>query len=244
MPGPFSLAKALGIANTYEAKPYEYDESAFVDPYREENKAMLDAEKEMARGREIDRSNADAARLQQMQLSGALMNQAMGQGPSIAEAQLRSGMDRNLAQANALMASNAGVNPALAARQVGMGRALAGQQLAQDAAAARLQEQQMAAQTLGGVLGQMRGQDIQVIGQETNLQALNDQMVRAFTEMGLSLDQAQFLANQRLQELMGQQHMGAQQINAGIAGQNAQAGTQLLGGLLGAGATLGSAAML
>lgn len=75
---------------------------------------------------------------------GQLSQQAMGQGPSIAEAQLKSATNRNLAQQLAAAASMRGRNPAAAQRQILTAQGDAGRQLAEQSATARLQEQQQA----------------------------------------------------------------------------------------------------
>lgn len=70
-----------------------------------------------------------------------LADRALGKAPSIAEAQMRSAQDRNLAQQLAATKANRAVNPALAFRQTQRLGAQGGQQIAQAAGIAKLQEQ-------------------------------------------------------------------------------------------------------
>lgn len=213
--------KAAGL----EATPYEYDPNAFVDPYREGNKEMLGQYLEQYGNRGVDQSAQQQFRNQQQSLIEALTRQANGEGPSLAQMQLRNATDRNMAQAMAMQAS-AGGDPALAMRNVANERAGIGQQMAGQSAMARLEEQNRAQSMLGQALAGARGQDIQASGLDVQMQALNDQMVRQFVMAGLSLDEAQFAANMELEKLKGQQHLGTQAINVG-------ANQALIGGLLG-----------
>lgn len=243
--GVQGIADKLGLTNKFEATPYQFDESAFSDPFLQDNMDMLGREKEMARGRttELDTAPQQQFRNAQLGLMGQLQAQAAGQGPSLAEQQLRGAFDRQQNQALAQASTLAG-SPELALRNLRNQQAQGAQNLAHQATMARMQEQLNAQQALMGLTGQGRGQDIGLAQAQAQAslqqQALNDAMVRAFTQMGLDQQQAQFMANQRLQELMAQQHMGAQGINAGIAGQNAQTGQQMFGGLMNAAGTAAS----
>lgn len=71
-----------------------------------------------------------------------LYNQAAGKAPSLAEAQMRSAQDRNIAQQIALAKSNRSANAGLQSRNLQMNASLGGQQLNQAVGQARLQEQQ------------------------------------------------------------------------------------------------------
>lgn len=79
-----------------------------------------------------------------------LSARAMGKGPSLAEAQLKSATNRNLAQQLAAASAMRGRNPAASQRQIMQQQGQAGRSLAQDSAIARLQEQSQAAQQLAG----------------------------------------------------------------------------------------------
>ena len=73
-----------------------------------------------------------------------LAAQAMGKAPSIAEAQLKMAMDRNLSQQIAASKANRAVNPALQARMVNQAAQQGTQQVAQQGAINKLAEQQQA----------------------------------------------------------------------------------------------------
>lgn len=123
------------------------------------------------------------SRAQQNQLSQMLMDQANGIGPSLAQAQLQSGTDRNMQQAAALMGAQRGMNSGAAMRQLAMQRAGIGQEAAQQSGMLRLTEQLKAREQLGTVLGQMRGGDL--ASQEAQNKMLADMVAN-----GLTLEQA------------------------------------------------------
>lgn len=77
-----------------------------------------------------------------------LMAQARGTAPSAAELQMQAGMDRNLAQARALAASQRGVSPLLAQRMATQQSMGANLQMQQQMAAMRAQEQAAAQKNL------------------------------------------------------------------------------------------------
>jgi hypothetical protein len=94
---------------------------------------------------------------QQQQLTNQLMQQAQGQGPSIAQAQLQQGTDQNIAQQMAMASSARGGNVGMAQRQAAMNAGQAQQQMAGQAGVLRLQEQQGAQQQLGQNLNSFQG---------------------------------------------------------------------------------------
>lgn len=109
-------------------------------------------------------------RAQQMTLAQQLAATASGQGPSAAAEQLRQGTEANIAAQMAASRSARGPNAGLAARGVAMGAADARQQMAGQAALARIQEQTAAQQSLGSVLAQGRGTDVELASQQAQLQ--------------------------------------------------------------------------
>ena len=205
-----------------QAETYKFDPEAFQDPRAEQNRAMLQGRLAGIEGRGMD----DPFRQGQLTLAEQLAAQARGEGPSLAQMQLREGTDRNLAQALAMQAT-AGGNPALAQRGIAQQRSDIGQQAAMQSGQTAMQEQMIARQQLAGVLGQGRA------GEQQQM-ALNDQMVRHFIDAGLSIDEAQFAANMELERLRGQQSMA---VNLG----NVQANAQMFGGLLNMGGTAATA---
>lgn len=94
--------------------------------------------------------------------AGRLQDRAEGRGPSIADMQMKQGMQQNQANAASMAASMRGVNPALAARMAGQQANQANTQMAQQAMLGRLAEQQQAEGQLAGVRAQQAG----VMGQQ------------------------------------------------------------------------------
>lgn len=161
----------------------------------------------------------------QMQgLAGQLGQQAMGQGPNPALAQLANTTGQNIASQASLMAGQRGVgaNPGLAARNIGQMGAAQQQQAAGQAAALGAQQQLAAQQALqnqqamlGNLATQQVGQRAGALGQLGNL-ALGNQ--GQLLNMQANINKANAAQNQLSQ----------------------QQGGGLLGGLMsGAGAALG-----
>ncbi len=92
------------------------------------------------------------------QLIQQLQATSQGQGPSLAQAQLKAMQDRGLAQTMAAAASQRGGNPALAQRQLMMQQAAGGRANAQQGALLGLQERQQAQGLLAGQLTAGQGQ--------------------------------------------------------------------------------------
>lgn len=161
---------------------------------------------------------------QSSELRSALASQARGEGPSLAEAQMRQAQDRSLAQQLAAAASQRGGSPAALQRQLAKQQASAGQEIAQQAGIARMQEQQAAQ----GLLGQLTAQE----------QASADQAVNNYLRLGLDIETARAAAAQDLERLRTQARTGAMQAQTQASMANQQSQSQLLGGFLGAGATL------
>lgn len=134
---------------------------------------------------------------QQQDLATALLAQSQGQGPNLAAEQTRQALQQAQAQQAGAIASQKGISPALAARLASQGSAQMRAQAAGQAGLTQAQQQLGAQQALGGLYGQMAGQQLQNIG------------------------------------LVNQANLGAQQINAAIAAQNAAAQQQATSGLLG-----------
>lgn len=226
-----------GIRALLEAQPKSsLREDLFRDPRLEENRRRLEEEIARARGRGPTQLNQ-----QQQAFIQQLQAQARGQGPSIAQQQLRSATDRNLSQQLAAQAAGGG-NPALAQRQAALQGGAAAAGLAQQSGIQRLQEQQGAQQLLGGQLGQAQSFELQA-------QAQQDALVQNFLNAGLTLDQAQFAANQELARLQTERDLGfaglkSQEDIAQIQADVARRGQdqQLIGSFIGAGGA-GIAAM-
>lgn len=175
-------------------------------------------------------ANAPQTAAQQAQagLMGQLQQTAAGQGPSIAGQMLTQAGQQNQAAQNAAVASARGnVNPALLQRNSMNAAANQNQNLAGQAATARMQEAQAAQGQLAGLSTNMQQQNMQ----QTDFA---NQLAAQYAGMGLTADQANLQAN-----------LQAQQIQSGVAQQNAGAKTNIVGGIIsgaGSAAGLGKAA--
>lgn len=221
--------------------------------------------------------NANAA--QQQDLITMLRQAASGGGPSAAEALFQLALGKNINAQQAAAAGVRGGNAAAAARNAGIAGGQMMDQSRDAAAALRAGEQATAQQTLGGVLAQARGADIQkaatvadiaaqVRGQDIGQAA----QVAGLTQAAAALDQAKKQAAAGSALSLLQLDTGTQQQNianllskAGLVGnydlgsqgleiqrqqlaqQKEQADrafiTQLLGSIIGAGATFGAGAL-
>lgn len=202
-------AGILGVGQ-YKAGIYDADRAAFekqvqLDPFVQAQQAT------------INQGPQDQFRGRQMSLADALQAQSMGQGPSLAQLQLRQGTDRNIAQAMALGASQRGGSPGLAQRQIAQQTAAANQQAAMQAAQTRMAEQLAAREQLGGVLQGGRGQDIGLatsqaqLDQERNL--ANAQAQNAYNMNKASVAAANQKNLMDYQKLMADQYSSANAAN-------------------------------
>lgn len=159
-----SVGGALGIGGGNTPR---YDPSRFA--YHMDEKAFGKTNEDIAReyGTLSDKANANVEGIDQRQsrsrqtaLADALEAQARGEGPSLAENQLRQANERSLANQLALAASTRGrSNPAATARQVLQNQAQNNQVTNAQVADARIQEQLNAQQMLGNLSTQLREQD-------------------------------------------------------------------------------------
>ncbi len=159
-------------------------------------------------------------REQQSALAAALAQQAAGQGPSVAQAQLQGALDANQQQALSLAAGARG-NTALAQRNAMLAGSQANLQAGTQMAALRAQEQLSAQQQLAGVLGQQRGMDLEGRG-------MYGQQALGLGQQGLSSEEL------RQQAMMGQLDADTQHQLAAYQGrlQNQQGKRQFAGQLL------------
>ncbi len=159
-------------------------------------------------------------RARQTTLADALAAQASGKGPSLANAQLQQGTDRNIQAQMAMAASQRGAGAAGAGRQLAYQQAASRQQMAGDAATLRLNEQMQAQNQLGGLLAGMRGAD--------------DQQNRYFEQQANDLYTQQMQARQARESLGVQYDLGLRGVAVNGQGQAMQAagsGLAALGGL-------------
>lgn len=199
--------------NSYKAGSYQADPNA----YRLEGAHVGAAQMNLRPQNQV--------RGDQASLVNALQARAAGRAPSAAELQLRSATDSNIAAAQS--ASVGSSNPALAARAAIDAGASMNQQSANQAAVLRAQEQAQAEAALGNALMGMRGQDI---GVSSTQAGFNQQAGIANQQSAI----AQMNAQMERERLAAMQFQQAQQINADIARQNAEAQAKSQSGALGA----------
>lgn len=205
-----------GIAGTgrFKGQSREIDRGAFNIGRAEEFRQKSAREEDRARGRSLkaERDRAD--------FISDLQKQARGEGPSLAEAQLKAATDRNLAQQLAAAQTQRGGSASARQRNLARSQAESGRELAQQSAQARLQEQQQAQQQLG-----------EQISQE---QQLADQLTQQYIAQGFTIEQARQQALADFEKLATQQTLGIQQINLGGAQSAAKNRAGLFGGALSA----------
>ena len=167
-----------------------------------------------------------------------LQNQVAGKGPSVAELQMKRGLDENLAallassQSGSAAASN---NPALYQREFQNQAGQLNQQTAGQAAQLRAQEQLSAQGLLGNAIAQQNEQAL-------SARSMQNQMVMYYLGQGFDLDSAQAASRQALESLLAGQYQSAnlQQnaINAASEAAKKQQENSLIMGGIGAGASL------
>lgn len=202
---------------------------------------------------QLNTGNADAARAQQNALAQRLGQIGTGATAGAGELAVNRQVGQGLAslQANARMAR--GANTALAARQAARSSADLGVAGAGQAAIAQLNDQTAANQALGGVLGGMRGQDIDIAGQNATFNQQRMLQQGGFQQQANLANQSAQLAqtgmndaqiNSYLAKMMGmddaqfQREMQKRQLNAqdkGILGSAMQLGGAALGAYAGGG---------
>jgi len=175
----------------------------------------------------LARSRSKQAAEQRSRLITQLEEQSRGEGPSLAEAQMKAAQDRSLAQQLAAAQQRRGGNQAALARQLAQQQAASGQQIAQEAGQARIQEQQQAQQ----MLAQATQADTQ----------LYNNAVAQYMNMGFNIQQARQQAQQDLETAKTQQHLAVQ----GLSASGFEGAAERRQGMIGqAGQGLGSAIAL
>lgn len=225
--GVEAIGQMLGGEGPSSMGPGRIQGEAFKDPYREENKKLLEEQ----RKRQLEQAQAgfggqQLAGQQQQQLIGQMQQRVAGQMPSVAELQMGRGMDLTRQALASQAATQRGASAGLAQRQLGRATAGTMQEQAAQGGLLRAQEQAQAEQSLAGMLGQTRAQDQALMAQA-------NQLAQQYMAMGMGADQAQFLANMELEKTRQQ----ARQLQA-------QTGAQQQAALLQAGATIASGALM
>lgn len=166
---------------------------------------------------------------QQQGLADALLAQSRGQGPNPAQMQLHQDTDRAIAQQASALASQRGINPALAARLASQQGGQMTQQMAGQAAVMGAQ-QQLAAQQALGQQQQAMGQNL--LGQNATLanqgNLFNQAAGTAGTlgGLGANLYGTGVQGSQAQNQLLSNNSLATQGLNAGVAQQNAALNAQ------------------
>jgi hypothetical protein len=185
------IADLLGISNNYQAVLAPQDKTSYLDAL---NRAL---------------GRAPGIQEQQQALAGRLQAAEQGQGPSLAQEQLRQGTAQTIAAEKGALAGAKGINRGQASRATAENIAQTGQAAAGQSALTRLQEQLTARAALQGQLGTMGQQNTQLLATEGQLQN-----------------------QQNANNIANTQQM--QQINEQVAKQNTEQAGAIGGGLLSA----------
>lgn len=169
---------------------------------REAERRRRQAEVDARTAPTLDTTQANQFRDQQMALAGDLLAASRGEGPSVAQEQLRQGTQANLAASVAAANSIRGPGAAAGAGQLLAARANAGQQMASDAALLRANEVTQARGLLGQVAGQGRGMDLDTaqanLQSQQETQRQRDALTLQFMQMGMDEANAQLQADLEL----------------------------------------------
>lgn len=195
-----------GFFGNKESMP-TYTAATYKDPNYLQNKDIIDAQitkanrhftgmkdTEVGKAAQIDTQNQNRMRGEQLAYVGQLQQQAAGNGPSAAQAQLKMGADRAQAAAMARAAAGGTVG---ARRQASFEAAASQQDMAGQSAALRAQEQQQAMGMLGNTLQGVRQQDI---GLATDQAGLNQQSQLAQAQITQDTSKTNLLAGQEFQK--------------------------------------------
>jgi hypothetical protein len=220
-----------GSGGSSEGVPGGYDprETAFKIGATQSTltKEFTDRAKERSAGLQ---SQADVSAGQRQTLAQQLAAQAAGTAPSLAEAQLRSASDRNLAQQlAAAQATGRGANQSALARNLARNQMTAGAELGQQAAQARMQEQQAAQ----GQLAQMTGAD----------QATLNQLAAAYESQGFGYLEADQQAQADLEKLRANIATNTQNLTESSRQASKNRTNAIIGGVLGGAGSIGAAAL-
>ena len=200
-----------------------------------------------------DRNAAAEARSRQNELADYYDQVLAGKTPSVAELQLRQATAANNAAASSLASAN-GYNP-LAARAALQAQAMNNQNAAGEAGVLRAQEQAAAAQGMGALTGQMRTQDLQAMGIDTQraqalLQSemgqrqLNDELYAKLMGMGMDAEKARLQAAMLLEQLKAGSVASANQFNLGLYQGDVSQSNAWTSGLMSGAGMIGAAGIM
>lgn len=145
--------------NASEIAPAKEIEASIIDDIQKVQGYEL-GDAELVDNVDIDKSKQEEFRSYQMGLARQLEAQTRGEGPSLANLQLQSATQKNIAEQLGLAFSNQGAGGALAQRTAAYNVANLNQNAAMQSAQLRMAEQLQAQAALGALSGQARGQDI------------------------------------------------------------------------------------
>lgn len=197
-------ARAEAQGYSLEARPYDFDPNAFKNPYYDQDRKRIDDLMSYYQG----------GTGQFGELGGMYAQSARGEGPSFAQESFKRANEDAIANALALRASARG-NPGTASRMAFRTIGESGVANARDLAAARIQEVETARRGL------------------MDFEKIKGDFTSYFLQQGMNLNQAQWAANIKLQELQAEQHATAQGTAAGI--KAAKAGRPGFGDILAGG---------
>ena len=231
----------MGQSN-YTAQPYQFDPNAFVDPNAAANRAQMLSGLNQANAYQpqqigsqtvgaqtVGAQNVGAQGLDQgnMANQNALIQQLQqrmtGQGPSVAEQQLRQTTDtQNQAALSMAASAQGGINPALALRQAQDAQARSNQTAAGQAATLRATEQLGTTGALTSALGQQQSGQLTSAGLNLQGQTANQAaqlqaggMNQAALLQAAGMNQAAALTAAQANQAAGLTSQG-QKITAGV----------------------------
>lgn len=162
-----------------------------------------------------DRAQAQQIRSQQQQLAGQYQDVLSGKGPeSLAQQQMRAGQAQAASQGMGMLASTRGLSPAQMARLSQQQTTAASAQNAQAASMLRAQEIDQARAGMGGLLGNIRGADMQSAAQAAQMEQAQGQLEQG--QRGLNDARAMGLLGTQMQ-------MNSSQLGANMAYDSAEA---------------------
>lgn len=210
----------------FQAKPADLTETDYAN-------AIAQGQNQQGVG--FDRAIATGD--QQAALAQALMAQANGQGPSLANLQLQQATNQAANQAAGAIASQRGMNPAQQARLILQNQAAVNQQAAGQSAMLRMQEQLAAREQLGNVLANQRQGDLGLSAAGSGMfgtagQLQNGQNTARIQNAGMAQGINAQTANANA-DRWNQARQTEVQIEAGQSAANKQMAGQMVGGVLG-----------
>ena len=255
-------AGILGVGQ-FKGQAYDPNAAAFSNDQSKALQNQFAAQLAAVNAREMNGGRVQAAQIAtapqdqfrqgQTGLMNTLQDQMAGQGPSLAQSQLRQATDRNIAQAIAMQASQRGGSPGVGMRQIAQSAAAANQQAAGQSADLRAQEQMAAQQQLAGLTAQGRTQDIglaqgqaelsqqaAIQNQNANLQQtnLNDQMARFYNQNIAGMTDQDRQAQIALEQMKAQQALGVMGVDQKAYSDTSKARGDVMGNLGGGIASL------